>query len=147
MIRENIVTQLYCGTVFPMKCPQVFAPVGLSFLRVLLLSVVHVFVCQYVLQHEHGVLLTVAVGVSQLGEHGSDLRGVMRNVHLRLIGFQDRVLRAPRLRPVGFALVLFRCLTDDLFDAGLAVLFLLFIGIVALHALTPRSYSVAQARG
>ena len=116
MIRENKVSQLYCGTVFPMKCPQVFVPVGLSFLRVLLLSVVHVFVCQYVLQHEHGVLLAVAVCVLQLGEHGSDLPGVVWNVHLGLIGFQDRVLGAPRLRPVGLALVLFRGLTDNLFD-------------------------------
>ncbi len=85
---------------------------------------VHVFVCQYVLQHEHGVLLTVPVGALQLGEHSPDLRGVVRNVYLRLIGFQDRVPGAPRLRPVGLALVLFGGLTDDLLDARLAVLFL-----------------------
>ena len=34
-----------------------------------LLSVIHVFVCQYVLQHEHGVLLAVPVGGLKLGEH------------------------------------------------------------------------------
>ena len=84
---------------------------------------VHVFVRQYVLQHEHGVLPAVPVGGLQFGEHGTDLRGVMRDVHLGLIVFQDRVLRAPRLRPVGLALVLFRGLTDDLFDARLPVLF------------------------
>ena len=51
----------------------------------------------------------------------------MRDIHL--IGFQDRVLGAPRLRPVSLALVLFGGITDDLFDAGLAVL------IMYLHVL------------
>lgn len=97
---------------------------GSLFLLVLLFAVIHVFVCQHVLQHEHGVLLAVSVGRLKLDEHGSDLSGVMRDVHLGLIGFQDRVPCAPRLRPVGLALVLFRGITDDLFDAGLAVLFL-----------------------
>ena len=81
------------------------------------LLAVQIFVRQYVLQHEHGVLLAVPVGGLQLGEHGTDLRGVMRDVHLRLIGFQNWVLCAPRLCPVSFVLVLFRGLTDDLLDA------------------------------
>ena len=87
------------------------------------LLAVQIFVCQYVLQHEHGVLLTVPVGALQLGEHSPDLPGVMRYVHLRLIGFQDRILRTPYLRPVGLALVFFGGLTGDLLDAGKTVFF------------------------
>ena len=74
---------------FSDEMPTGVCACGSLFLRILLLSVVHVFVCQYVLQHKHGVLLAVPVGVPQLGEHGPDLPGVMWNVHLRLIGFQD----------------------------------------------------------
>ena len=120
----------FCWCICPKRCveagylPQKYTS-GPSFA----LLVVHVFVCQYVLQHEHGVLLAVAVGGLQLGEHGPDLRGVMRDVHLCLIGFQDRVLCALRLRPVGLALVLFRGLTEDLLDALLAAL------ITYLHVL------------
>ncbi len=84
------------------------------------LPAVHVFVRQYVLQREHCVLLAVSVGRLQVGEHGSDLPDVMRYVHLSLIGFQDRVLGTPRLRPVDLALVLFCGLTDDQLDACLA---------------------------
>ena len=46
----------------------------------------------------------------------------IRNIDFTLIGFQDRVLGAPRLRPVGLALVLFRGLTDDLFDVFILAL-------------------------
>lgn len=90
---------------------------GPLFLLVLLLAVIHVFVRQYVLQHKHGVLLAVTAGALQLGEHVPDLSRVMRDVHLRLIGFQDRILGAPSFRPVGLTLVLFGGLADDLLDA------------------------------
>ena len=79
--------------------------------------------CQYVLQHEHGVLPAVPVGDLQLSEHGADLRGITRYIDLSLIGFQDRVLGAPRLCPVDLALVGFRRITDDLLDVRLVVLF------------------------
>ena len=77
--------------------------------------------CQYVLQHEHGVLLAVSVGLLQLSEHGSDLLCVVRDVHLCLIGLQNRILSAPCFSPVGFVLVFFRGITDDLLDARLVV--------------------------
>ena len=107
---------------FPDEMPTGVCACGSLFLLVLLLAVIHVLVGQYVLQHEHGVLLTVPVGALQLGEHSPDLRGVVRNVYLCLIGFQDRVLGAPRLCPVGLTLVFLRGLTDDLLDAACAMM-------------------------
>ena len=121
---------------FPDEMPTGVCACGALFLLVLLLAVIHVFVCQYVLQHEHGVLLAVPVGALQLGEHGADLRGVMRYVHLGLIDFQDRVLGAPRLRPVGLALVFFRGLKDDLLDVRLAISTIpIFIFFLWQHAI------------
>ena len=54
----------------------------------------------------------------------------MRDIHLGLTGFQDRVLGAPRLCPVDLALVGFRRITDDLLDVRLVVLFFIHPDIV-----------------
>ena len=82
-----------------------------------LFQMIHILVGEDVFQDQHGVKLAVSVPLLKLRKHLPDPAGILQDIDLALICFQNRILCAPCLRPVCCALILFCGILNDLFNA------------------------------